>query len=323
MKISIIGAGAMGSLYGGKLSLSGSQVLLYDINREHIDKIRDHGLIIEEPEGEEITRPEASSDKEALRGSEVMIIFVKSAATEIVVRDIKEYIAPETIVVTLQNGLGNEGIIRKHLGADRSAAGVTSQGATFLEAGRIRHAGRGPTHLCMSDKKNNRLVPFVEELNRAGFDAHIEENIENLIWSKLIINVGINALTALTALPNGKLLDYKETKEIMADLVNEALQVTRAKGIQLTLADPLQRVYEIALQTAANRSSMLQDFDNNRVTEIDFINGAIVREAEKLAIQVPVNRTITRLVKTIEGHRYPSITPHPSVTSHPSITPHF
>lgn len=302
MKISIIGAGAMGSLYGGKLSLSGSQVLLYDINREHIDKIRDHGLIIEEPQTEEIIRPEAGSDKEALRGSEVMIIFVKSAATESVVRDIKEYIDPETIVVTLQNGLGNEEIIRKHLGADRSAAGVTSQGATFLEAGRIRHAGRGPTHLCMSDKKNDRLIPFVEELNRAGFEAHIEENIENLIWSKLIINTGINGLTALTALPNGKLLDYKETKEIMADLVNEALQVARAKGIQLTLDDPLQRVYEVALQTAANRSSMLQDFDNNRVTEIDFINGAIVREAERLAIDVPVNRTITRLVKTIEKH---------------------
>ncbi len=292
----------MGSLYGGKLSLSGNQVLLYDINREHIDKIRDHGLIIEEPEGEEITRPEASSDKEALWGSEVMIIFVKSAATESVVRDIKEYIAPETIIVTLQNGLGNGEIISKHLGANRSAAGVTSQGATFLEAGRIRHAGRGPTHLCMSDMKNDRLTPFIEELNRAGFEAHIDENIENLIWSKLIINVGINALTALTELPNGKLLDYKETKEIMADLVNEALQVTRAKGIQLTLDDPLQRVYEVALQTAANRSSMLQDFDNNRLTEIDFINGAIVKEAEKLAIDVPVNRTITRLVKTIEGH---------------------
>lgn len=302
MKISIIGAGAMGSLYGGKLSLSGSQVLLYDINREHIDKIRDHGLIIEEPEGEEITRPEVSSDKEALQGSEVMIIFVKSAATEIVVKEIKEYIGPETIVVTLQNGLGNEEIIRKYLGADRSAAGVTSQGATFLEAGKIRHAGRGPTHICMSDKKNNRLTPFVEELNRAGFEAHIDENIENLIWSKLIINVGINGLTALTALPNGKLLDYEESKEIMADLVNEALQVTRAKDIQLTLADPLQMVYEVAQKTAANRSSMLQDFDNNRVTEIDFINGAIVREAEKLAIDVPVNRTITRLVKTIENH---------------------
>lgn len=302
MKISIIGAGAMGSLYGGKLSLSGSQVLLYDINREHIDKIRDHGLIIEEPEGEEITRPEVSSDKETLQGSEVMIIFVKSAATEIVVKEIKEYIGPETIVVTLQNGLGNEEIIRKYLGADRSAAGVTSQGATFLEAGKIRHAGRGPTHLCMSDKKNEKLAPFVKELNRAGFEAHIDENIENLIWSKLIINVGINGLTALTALPNGKLLDYEETKEIMADLVNEALQVTRAKDIQLTLADPLKMVYEVARKTAANRSSMLQDFDNNRVTEIDFINGAIVREAEKLAIDVPVNRTITRLVKTIEGN---------------------
>jgi len=322
MKISIIGAGAMGSLYGGKLSLSGNQVLLYDINREHIDKIREHGLIIEEPECEEIARPQASSDKEALRGSEVMIIFVKSAATEIAIRDIKEYIAPETIVVTLQNGLGNEEIIRKQLGAARSAAGVTSQGATFLEAGRIRHAGRGPTHLCMSDKKNNRLIPFVEELNRAGFEAHIEENIENLIWSKLVINVGINALTALTALPNGKLLDYKETKEIMADLVNEALQVTSAKGIQLTLADPLESVYETAQKTAANRSSMLQDFDNHRVTEINFINGAIVREAEKLAIDVPVNRTITRLVKTLEDHRYPSSRPVRAPTaSHSSSRP--
>jgi 2-dehydropantoate 2-reductase len=156
----------------------------------------------------------------------------------------------------------------------------------------------------MSDRRNEKLKRFVEALNEAGLETDLEENIDDLIWSKLIINVGINALTALTGLPNGRLLDFPDTRAVMADLVAEAVTVAEKKGVRLTYADPLQMVYQVAEKTGGNRSSMLQDFDRKRQSEIDFINGAIVREAEALGLEVPVNRALTRLVRALDAlHR--------------------
>jgi 2-dehydropantoate 2-reductase len=302
MKTAIIGSGAMGSLYGGFLAKAGNDVVLYDINREHIDAVNSTGLVIEElATGEKITvRPRATDDPSQVAGADLFVVFVKSTATEAVARDFVAHASAETIVLTLQNGVGNEEIIRNAFGAHRSAAGVTSQGATFVGPGAIRHAGNGPTYLCMSDKNNKRIEPVVAMLNAAGFETHIDENIDNLIWSKLIINVGINALTALCGVQNGRLLDYPELKTLMADLVREGVEVAKAKGITLTQADPLAAVYEVAAKTGKNRSSMLQDFDRKSPSEIDFINNAIVREAEKLRIAVPVNRTVARLVKALD-----------------------
>jgi 2-dehydropantoate 2-reductase len=302
MKISVIGAGAMGSLYGGRIAAAGYEAALYDINAEHMDRINSMGLVIEDLlTGEELNcKPMAGSDPGIVKGSDFIVIFVKSTATEAVAEQFKDIAGPSCIVVTLQNGVGNEEILRGIFGADRTAAGVTSHGATFLSTGKIRHAGKGPTYLCMSDKKNGALSEFVKILNKAGFETFLEPNIESLVWSKLIINVGINALTALTGVQNGRLLDFPETKAIMADLIDEAMKVIKAKGIRLSYKDPLATVYEVAKKTALNRSSMLQDFDRKSRSEIDFINNAIVREADKFDIPVPVNRTLTALVKTID-----------------------
>jgi 2-dehydropantoate 2-reductase len=301
MKVSIIGSGAMGSLFGGMLSRAGHEVVLYDVYREHVEAIRRDGLAIEQAGSAEVLtcRPAASTDPADTRGSDVMIVFVKSTATEAAARQFAPLAGPDTIALTLQNGLGNEAILRKHFGAERTAAGVTSQGATFLGPGRIRHAGRGHTHLGMAGGSHRKLVALATALAQAGFETHVESDVAGLVWSKLVINVGINALTALVNRPNGRLLDLDETRSLMADLVAEAVAVAKARGITLTYADPLQTVYDVAKRTGANRSSMLQDFDRGRETEIDFINGAIVREAAELGIPVPVNAAIARLVKAL------------------------
>lgn len=302
MKISIIGAGAMGSLYGGKLSLAGNDVVLYDINKAHVDMINSKGLIIEESAtGEKIIAyPLASSNPQDVSGSDLMIIFVKSTATKAVAQQFVKYAKPDTIALTLQNGLGNEDILRDLFGAGRIAAGVTSQGATFVGPGKIKHAGNGPTHICMSDKDNNKIKTIVNVFSDSGFEIHIEENIADLVWSKLVINVGINAVTALSGLENGKLLDYPDMKSLMADLVGEAVEVAEKKGIKLSYAEPLQIVYEVCKKTALNRSSMLQDFDRGSMTEIDFINYAIVKEGENLGIATPYNSAISKLIRSME-----------------------
>jgi 2-dehydropantoate 2-reductase len=305
MKIAIIGSGAMGSLFGGMLALSGCDVLLYDIFREHVEKVAAEGLAIEDAATGAVTvaRPQASTDPGATEGADVLVIFVKSTATEEAAAQFARRARKDAIVLTLQNGLGNEEILTRHFGSGRTAAGVTSQGATFLGPGRIRHAGKGPTHICMSDGRNEKLAPLCRALERAGFETHVSADVASLVWSKLVINVGINALTALTNQPNGKLLESDDTRAIMADLVGEAVAVAVARGIPLTHGDPLAVVFDVAGKTGANRSSMLQDFDRKRPSEIEVMNGAIVREAQKAGIAVPVNATITRLVRALEKAR--------------------
>jgi 2-dehydropantoate 2-reductase len=305
MKISIIGSGAMGSLFGGMLSRAGHEVVLYDVFQEHVEAIRRDGLAIEQAGSSEVltVRPAATTDPADTRGSDVMIVFVKSTSTAAAARQFAPLAGPGTIALTLQNGLGNEAILREHFGVERTAAGVTSHGATFLGPGRIRHAGKGPTHIAMADGSHRRLVAFAAALAQAGFETHVEADVAGLVWSKLVINVGINALTALTGRENGRLLDLEETRSLMADLVAEAVAVAKARGITLTYADPLATVYDVAKKTGANRSSMLQDFDRGRQTEIDFMNGAIVREAAELGIPVPVNAAVARLVRAIDRFR--------------------
>jgi len=302
MKISVIGSGAMGSLFGGKLAIAGENVVLYDVYRDHIDTVNKEGLSIEDAETGKITvvHPQASSDPESVKNSDVLLIFVKSTNTESVANQFKSFAAPHTIVLTLQNGLGNDAILVKHFGIERTAIGVTSQGATFLGPGKIKHAGKGPTHITMADGNKTKLQDLAAALDRAGFETYISDEVTSLVWSKLIINVGINALTALLNVKNGQLLEYEDIKQVMADLVKEALIVVKKKGIQLIYDDPLAQVYEVARKTASNSSSMLQDFQKNRPTEIDFINGAVVNEAQKLGISVPVNETVTRIVRTLD-----------------------
>ncbi len=305
MRIAIIGSGAMGSLFGGRLSLAGHDVVLYDVYREHVDAVRSQGLLIEDAAGGEptVARPRASADPQVAAGADVMIIFVKSTSTEEVAAQFQPLAGPATIALTLQNGLGNEEIIRRHFGSERTAAGVTSHGATFLGPGHIRHAGRGPTHLSMGAGRSGRLAPLCAALVGAGFETRIEEDVAGLVWSKLVINVGINALTAITGVTNGRLLDMEWTRTLMADLVAEAVAVARARGIRLSYDDPLATVQDVARRTGANRSSMLQDFDRGRPSEIDFMNGAIVREAQALGLAAPVNATMVRLVKALEAVR--------------------
>ncbi|MDP2790636.1 MAG: 2-dehydropantoate 2-reductase N-terminal domain-containing protein, partial [Rectinemataceae bacterium] len=188
MKISIIGSGAMGSLFGGRLALAEQEVVLYDVYREHVDAINASGLSIEDAATGEVTvvHPKASADPSAVAGSDILIIFVKSTATAEAAAQFKSFAKPGTIALTLQNGLGNEEILRKYFGAAGTAAGVTSQGATFLGPGRIRHAGKGPTHMAMSDGDSGKLAGLAESLSAAGFESHVDKDVAGMVWSILL-----------------------------------------------------------------------------------------------------------------------------------------
>ena len=302
MKTVIIGPGAMGGLFAFFLSKAGQEVWLLDKHQDRVDQLRRDGLIIEGISGDHRIFVNQTVKQEDIGKADLIIICVKAYDTEKAASDILPLIGENTSVLTVQNGFGNVEMISKVVGEGKVIGGTTSQGATVLGPGHIRHAGKGDTTIGELDGKTTERVERISSiLNSAGIETKITGDVEGLIWSKLLINVGINALTAVLRLKNGELVEYKWSREILRSSVEEALLVVKARGILLTYEDPIKRVEDVCRATATNVSSMLQDVLKGKRTEIDFINGAIVHESERLEIPVPVNKTLVSLVKTIEA----------------------
>jgi 2-dehydropantoate 2-reductase len=300
MKMVIMGAGAMGNLFGGMLAFSGEEVWLVDIRKENVDAINAVGLTIERQGKIQIIGGNATTDVSSIGKADLVLLFVKTYDTEKAVSDALAVQDRNTVFLSLQNGLGNEEAICSKVDPKQVMLGVTGQGATLLGPGHIRHAGWGKTYIGPLDSgMNDRAAQIAQVFREAEIDAEVSPNIRELIWDKLLVNVGINALTALTDMKNGELLDYPETLRLMEALVSEAAEVARKKGIRIE-GDPLEQTKSLVEATRANRSSMGQDIDYRRQTEIDAINGAVVREAEKFGLSVPFNRAVTDLVKAIE-----------------------
>jgi len=306
MKIVIVGPGAMGCLFGAFLAKAGEEVYLLDKRNERAEYISKNGINVEGISGEFKAVVKAVAGINDVKKCDLIIICVKSYDTESAAKAIKSLVDENTFILTLQNGVGNVEAISKIVGEEKTIGGVTSQGATLLADGHIRHAGKGETVIGVAaaktkeDTKKN-LEDIVKTLKKAGFQTKIADNIQDLIWSKLIINVGINALTAITHLNNGRLIEFDGTNAILEEAVEESVKVAQAKGIKLIFEDPLEKVKGVCRATAGNVASMLQDALKAKKTEIDYINGAIVKEAESFGIKAPVNKVLTNLVKTIES----------------------
>lgn len=302
MKIVIIGAGAMGCLYGGKLSaVPGNEVYLLDVWKDHIDAINQTGLMMEEKESELVYSVKAETDATKVGICDLAIIFVKSTLTDVAVRSNRAVFGPETVTLTLQNGLGNLELIAQEIGRENLLAGTTAHGALMLGPGRMRHTGFGKTVIGEIDgKKTERVARIVEAMEKAGLETDLSENVLGLVWDKLLVNVGINAITGITKLQNGQLVEYPEINDILERAVEEAVAVAKAKGIKLSFPDPVAHTRDVCVATAANKSSMLQDILNGKRTEIDMINGAIVREGKMVNIETPVNVVLTNLIRFME-----------------------
>jgi len=302
MKIVIVGPGAIGCLFAAHLKKSKEDIWLLDKDKDRASKINEGGISIEGVSGSWHTKIRATHDPGEIGKADIIVIAVKSYDTKEAVEKIKPIVYADTKVLTMQNGIGNIEIISEIIGSEKVIGGVTSQGATLIDVGSIRHAGKGDVVIGRMDGKIPVEMRQIREVfNKAGLETRISRDIKGLLWSKLIINVGINALTAVTRLPNGKLLEYEGTRRISRDAVTEAIKVAKRKRIKLIYDDPLAKVEAVCEATATNISSMLQDILKKRRSEIDFINGVIVRQAQELGIPVPVNSALLDLVKTIES----------------------
>lgn len=301
MKIVIVGPGAMGCLFAAFLSKSKEEIWLLDKDKEGAAKINENGISLEGVSGTWQAKPKTTANTQDIGKSDLILICVKSFHTKQAVEQIKPLLGEQTKILTLQNGIGNIEVIAELVGESRVIGGVTSEGATLIDTGKIRHAGRGETIIGSIDGKTPVEIRSIREVfNKVGFQTKMSRDIKSLIWSKLIINVGINALTAITRLPNGKLTEFEGTKRILRDAVTEATRIAKRKRIKLAYDDPLAKVEAVCESTSGNLSSMLQDVLRKKRTEIDFINGVILRLGQELGIAVPTNKLLVDLVKTIE-----------------------
>lgn len=302
MKVGVVGAGAMGSLFGGLLAEAGAEVWLIDIWKAHVDAVNNSGLEIEREGKSRTVHLKATADPGAVKGCDLVIVFVKSTHTGDAAQTAGRIAGEKGLVLTLQNGMGNADRIAQDVDPMNVIAGTTSYGATMLGPGKIRHAGIGPTTIGMwLDREADKAKKVAAFFAKAGIETEVADDVRSIVWGKLLINVGINAITALTGIKNGELLDLEATQGLSRAAVEEAAAVAQAQNIDVR-GDVAAHVLEVARATGANRSSMGQDVDNRRLTEIAAINGVVVKEAERLGMPAPVNRTLTALVETLQEH---------------------
>jgi 2-dehydropantoate 2-reductase len=300
----ILGTGAMASLFGARLSAV-ADVTLMGTWKAGLQALEEHGVQVQEADGSTANyRLRVAREPEACRGARLALVLVKSWQTERAVRQLQECLHPEGVALTLQNGLGNLEALQEGLGEERAALGVTTTGATLLGPGEVRVGGSGPTYVA----EHPRLERLKALLKEADFAVETVSDLGRLLWRKLAINAGINPLTALLNIPNGRLLDNKPARELMCAAAVETAYVAQARGVDLSAEEAAEMVEEVARRTASNLSSMLQDVQRGAPTEIDAICGAIVSHGENLGIPTPINRALWRLIQALvisgsEGER--------------------
>ena len=294
--ILIVGTGALATLFAARLAQAGTPITMLGTWKAGLHSLRQEGARRVDAQGiEHQFKVQATDDPRECSDIEHALVLVKAWQTEYVAGQLKECLADSGLAVTLQNGLGNRETLAQSLGLGRVALGTTTTGATLLGPGLVRDGGEG----MISIERHPALGPVEEALKSAKFNLHIVDDAQSLIWGKLVINAAINPLTALLRVPNGELLEKPAAREMMRTLAIEVARVAAAEKIHLPFSDPIAAAEEVALKTAANHSSMLQDVLRGAPTEIDAICGAVVKVAQKLTIDTPANWACWKLVKAL------------------------
>jgi 2-dehydropantoate 2-reductase len=285
--IALIGSGALACLFASRLHPV-ADVVLVGTWPAQMAVLAAEGLLVEELDGRVTHHPLAVRLPE--QGCDLALVLVKSTQTAAAIPRIAASLAPHGRILTLQNGLGNREILAAQFGGERVAAGSTSVGATVLGPGRIRHAGHGPTYLPVGWEELASL------LKQVGMETHLTADMDSILWGKLLINAGLNPLTALLRQPNGYLAENPLARELMYRAGEEAAAVATAAGVRLPEGDLRGRLLGVARATAGNRSSMLQDVDRGAPTEIEAITGQVVKFGRQYHIPTPINDLFWQLL---------------------------
>ena len=307
MKIVMLGAGALGSTIGGTLAIGGNDVHFVDMWQEHVDLINKDGLHMTNEKEDWYVRVDARTTADTIGEADLVIVLVKSFATKQAVEQLKQtnVIGKNTLVMSLQNGLGNEETIASVIGSENVISGKTYVGGRLIQAGYISAGVQGKwTYIGeLNGEITDRTQTVCNVFNDAGLLCEVSDNIKGLIWDKLLINVAAGALCGITRLPYGPLYEEDYIKDVAVAAIQEGIQVAKAAGVVLKSEDP-QYPWVAASEGLPGtfKTSILQSLELKRPTEIDFINGSIVEWGKKYGIATPVNQTLVACVKGIEKY---------------------
>lgn len=303
MRIAVLGAGALGCAIGGTLAEAGNEVVLITRNRAHVDAINTHGLVMRTTEGERVVRATAAVDATGLAPVDLVIVLVKSFHTRDAMAGATSLVGPDTMVLSLQNGLGHEDILAEVVGREHVLAGKTYVGGVLLAPGHIISGVTGKETLIgeLNGHITERAQRIAATFNAAGLDTTVSDNIMGTMWDKLLINVSTGAVSGITRLPYGPLYRIPEIATTAIAAVQEAMDVAVASGIRLSFTDPRAAWLKASAGLPDDfKTSMLQSLEKGSITEIDFINGAVVRWGQRCGVPTPVNQTLVACIKGIE-----------------------
>lgn len=292
----IIGTGALASLFAARLAAQDIAVTMLGTWREGLAALRQHGVTLVQPDGSQQSYPvQATDNPEDCKGAKYALVLVKSWQTRRAARQLAQCLGGDGVALTLQNGLGNREALAEELGERRVALGVTTTGATLLGPGRVRPGGEGT----VSIGSHSRIGPLVNTLCKANFTVEVLDDVDTLIWGKLVVNAAINPMTAVLQVPNGELLKRESARQLSAELAREVAAVAKAQGIQLAYDDPVAISETVMEKTATNNSSMFQDIQRGAPTEIEAICGAVVEVGESVGVATPMNNALWLLIRAL------------------------
>ncbi len=297
MRVAILGTGALGCVFAAQLATR-AEVWMLGTWAEGIAAVQRDGIRITERDGSvRQVHVQATTDPDQVPPVEYALLLVKSYQIDRAAAWTAQVLRPDGLAVTFQNGLDNGPKLVAAVGQERAALGVNYTGATLAGPGETRHTAQLTNVIGISSATAERAIALSELLTSVGLSTRVTEAIEGEVWGKALANAAINPLTALWRVPNGELLTTPERRSLLAALVGEALGVVQARGITLPFGDPLAHTEEVCRASATNHSSMLQDVERGRPTEIDSINGVIVAEGRRLGVPTPMNEAVWRLVR--------------------------
>lgn len=303
MRIAVIGAGAMGSVYGGHLSQH-NEVILVDTNKQVVDQINKDGLLIDE-NGENVCyRPTALCDTGCEQPADLVILFVKALFSRNALENNRMLIGPHTRLMTLQNGAGHEELLKEFVSEDRVIIGTTEDNGAVLGAGHVRRGGTGVTNVGMlTEDKEGFLEQLKRNFDSCGFEVRIHENIQYLIWDKLFTNVSLSALTGILQVDMGYIAADETAWKLCRQLIHETAVTAAAAGLEFDEEAVIEKVKKTSLNNPSGCTSIRADLRDGRKTEVDTISGAVVRMAKKYNVEVPGHEFVVNLVHAMEGRK--------------------
>ena len=303
MKIIILGGtGAMGGLYGARLFMSGYDVTLYDVNQTAVDAVRANGLLFTDKQANTHTLAvNVTAQVSELPPADVVIVFVKGMYTKAALEAVKPVIGPHTRVLTLQNGWGHSDVIRQVVAEEQMALGVTYASGVVVGTGHIKQVGGDDMFIGNFNRPNDQVINDLAAAFRTiGFNPVVSDNVIYEVWKKLALNVCTLPSTAIPRITADQVPTHEGLVELMQNILKEIVAVAAKNGISLDYDERINYILNLLRNAKGGRSSMLQDFEAKRATEIDFINGAVVREGAKHSVPTPYNHAMQCLVRSIQ-----------------------